>query len=283
VRPSADLRRGPRGVDGVYRLVNGLGRLSLRALRIEVRWRGIDHVPRRGPVILAATHVSYPDFVFIERAALTRRRYVRFMTRHDVWHQPLVRPFMDAMRHIPVDRQAPAAAYLRARRLLQQGEAIAGFPEAGISYSFTVRPLMRGMAALARDTGAPIVPVGIWGPQRIFTVGDPELPPDLTRRRRVDLAFGAPMYVGPRDDLTERTHVLGHELTELLEGLQLLPQHRPRPGEVASWYPAHLGGHAPTRHQAVRLDQVPHHAVLPSWGPDLDAYARSSRSGRPGS
>ena len=229
-------------------------------------------MPRCGPVILAATHVSYPDFVFIERASVTRRRYVRFMTRHDVWHQPLVRPFMEAMRHIPVDRQAPAAAYLRARRLLREGEAIAGFPEAGISYSFTVRPLMRGMTALARDTGAPIVPVGIWGTQRIFTVGDPEPPPDLTRDRRVDLAFGVPLYVGRGDDLVERTHELGHELTALLERLQRLPHHQPRPGEVATWHPAHLGGHAPTRRQALRLDVVPQHAVLPSWGPDLDAY-----------
>lgn len=260
-------------MDATYRLVNGLGRLALRAMRLDVRWTGAEHVPRTGPAILAATHVSYPDFVFIERAAVTRGRHVRFMTRHDVWHQPLLHPFMEAMRHIPVDREAPVAAYLRARALLEQGEAIGGFPEAGVSYSFTVRPLMRGMASLARETGAPIVPVGIWGAQRIFTVGDPEPPLDLTRRRRIDLAFGEPLYVAPGDDLTGCTHVLGHRLTGLLEGLQRLPHHRPRPGEVATWYPAHLGGHAPTRRQALILDVVPRHAVRPSWGPDLDAYA----------
>ena len=75
------------------------------------------------------------------------------------------------MRHIPVDRQAPAAAYLRARRLLAPGEAVGTFPEAGISYSFAVRPLMRGSAALARETGVPVVPVALWGTQRIYTVG----------------------------------------------------------------------------------------------------------------
>ena len=88
--------------------------------------------------------------------------------------------------------------------------------------------------------------MGVWGTQRIFSVGDPAPPVDWTRGRRVDLAFGAPLYVGPGDDLTERTHELGHALTGLLEGLQRLPHHRPRPGEVATWYPAHLGGHAPT-------------------------------------
>src|SRR5207342_445312 len=120
---------------------------------------------------------------------------------------------MDRMRHIPVDRQVPAYTYLSARRALEAGEAVGGFPEAGISHSYTVRPLMRGVASLARDTGAPLVPVAIWGSQRIFSVGDPAPPIDWTRRRRVDLAFGAPIYVGPGDDVTGKTHELGHRLT----------------------------------------------------------------------
>ncbi len=259
-------------MDGVYRFVNALGRAALRALLLDVRWSGAEHVPTSGPVIIAATHVSYPDFVFIERALVPRERYVRFMTRHDVWQVPVVARFMDGMQHIPVDRQAPAHAYLRARRLLREGEAVCGFPEAGISFSYTVRPLMRGLVALARETGAPLVPAAVWGTQRLFSVGDPHPPPDLTRRRRVDLAFGAPLHVAAGDDLTGRTHHLGHELTGLLEGLQGLAHHRPRPGEVATWYPAHLGGHAPTRHRARGLDEVPFNAVTPSWGPDLDAF-----------
>jgi 1-acyl-sn-glycerol-3-phosphate acyltransferase len=259
-------------VDGVYRCVNGLGRVALRGLGLDIRWTGLEHLPSRGPVLLAATHVSYPDFVLIERAAVTKRRYVRFLTRHDVWEVPVVPWFMSRMRHIPVNRQAPAYTYLRARRELELGEAVCGFPEAGISYSYTVRPLMRGLASLARETGVPLVPVAIWGSQRLFSVGDPEPPIDWTRGRRIDLAFGTPLYVGPGDDVTERTHELGHHLTDLLEGLQQLPHHRPRPGEVATWYPAHLGGQAPTRQRARGLDIVPFNAVTPSWGPDLQAF-----------
>jgi 1-acyl-sn-glycerol-3-phosphate acyltransferase len=258
--------------DAVYRCVNGLGRLALSGLGLDIRWTGAEHLPRTGPVVLAATHVSYPDFLLIEKAAVSRGRYVRFMTRHDVWEVPVVPWFMDRMRHIPVNRQAPAYTYLRARRELEAGEAVCAFPEAGISYSFTVRPLMRGAVSLARATGAPLVPVAIWGSQRVFSVGDPEPPIDWTRRRRVDLAFGAPSYVGPGDDLTEQTHELGHRLTDLLEGLQQLPHHVPRPGEVATWYPAHLGGRAPTRVRARELDLVPYNAVIPSWGPDLQSF-----------
>ncbi len=269
-------------MDPVYKLVNGVGRAALWAVGLDVRWTGAEHLPTSGPVILAATHASYLDFVVIERAAVSRGRYVRFMTRHDVWNVPVVSSLMRGMQHIPVNREAPVHAYLRARRLLEQGEVVGGFPEAGISYSYTVRPLMRGFVSLARETGAPVVPLAGWGAQRLFSVGDPAPPLDLTRRRRVDLAFGAPMYVGKGDDLSERTRELGHALTDLLEGVQLLPHHRPRPGEVAGWYPHHLGGHAPSRQRAVAgLDVVPFNAVIPTWGPDLDAYAPVPPQDRP--
>lgn len=255
-----------------YRLVNQLGRLALKGLDIDVRATGLEHLPTSGPVLLAATHVSYPDFIFIEKAAIERERYVRFMTRHDIWQQPALARPMDRMQHIAVDREAPAAAYLEARRLLGEGEAVCAFPEAGISYTYTVRSLMRGVAALARETGVPVIPVAIWGSQRIYSVGrvgrnGKEPGPDLTRGRRVDLSFGEPMLVAKDADLTEWTRGLGAHLTELLEEIQGRPHHRPRPGEWAPWYPAHLGGAAPTRHEARELDSVPRSSVRPSWGP----------------
>lgn len=254
-------------MDAAYRLVNGLGRLSLRALGVRLRFSGTEHLPRRGPVILAANHIAYPDFAFVERAALTRGRYVRFLTRHDAWRPGPLAWTLTAMGHVPVDRAAPAAAYLRARSLLREGEAVGIFPEAGISYSYTVRSLMPGAAALARETGAPVVPVAIWGSQRIYSVGVPASPPDWTRGRVVDLVLGEPFRVGPEADVTEVTIRLGHTLTAMVEALQGRPEHRPRPGEYAPWYPAHLGGHAPTRGVAGEYDLVPRSAVRPTWGP----------------
>jgi len=253
--------------DGMYRAVNLLGRGLMRALDLTVRFSGLEHLPTTGPVILASTHVSYPDFVFVEKAAVQRQRFVRFMCRHDVWNHRAVAWGMDRMQHIPVDREAPAYAYLRARRLLREGEAVLVFPEAGISYAYAVRPLMRGVAALARETGAPVVPVAVWGSQRVWSVGVPEPKPSWKRGRLVDVTVGAPLSVAPSDDLTEWTIGLGHRLTELLESLQQLPEHRPAPGERAVWYPAHLGGHAPTRAEALALDEVPRSAIAPVWGP----------------
>ncbi len=259
-----------------YRATNALGRTAIRVLGIDTRWMGLDRLPEVGPVLLAATHISYPDFVLIEQAAAERGRFVRFMCRHDIWEVPGVGAAMDRMRHVPVDRAAPAGAYLTARRLLAEGEAVCSFPEAGISYSYTVRSLMRGVAGLARETGAPVVPVAIWGSQRISSVGVPDARgkrprPDLTRGRRVDISFGEPLRVGPTEDLTTWTSHLGETLTHQLESLQRLPHHVPRPGEIAPWYPAHLGGHAPTRGEAAHLDVVPRAAVRPTWGPGPNA------------
>lgn len=255
-----------------YAATIGLGRIGMRALRLDVRVRGAEHLPRSGPVLLASNHVGYPDFLMIGRAALQRRRHVRFLCRHDIWHVPVLARAMDAMGHVPVDRQAPAAAYLQARRLLRSGEAVCAFPEAGISWSWTVRALMPGVASLARETGVSVVPVALWGPHRLWSVGRSRtgepLVPELDRGRRVEVSFGEPFTVGPGEDLTEATTDLGHRLTALLEELQRDAAHAPRPGEHAPWHPAHLGGQAPTRREAALFESVPRSAVPPSWGPD---------------
>lgn len=258
--------------DRTYRATNVLGRAAIRLLGVDTRWTGIEHLPERGPVLIASTHASYPDFVLVEQAAVTRGRFVRFLCRHDIFDVPLVGTAMDHMQHVPVDRAAPAGAYLRARGRLRSGEAVGVFPEAGMSYSYTVRSLMRGVAGLARETGVPVVPVAIWGSQRISSVGlrderGRRPRPDLTRGRRVDISFGEALTIGAADDLDDWTRRLGTVLTNQLEALQRLPHHVPQPGEHAPWYPAHLGGQAPTRAEAADLDVVPRSAIRPTWGP----------------
>lgn len=270
----------------VYRVTNVLGRGVIRLLGVDTRWTGLEHLPASGPVIVAANHVSYPDFVLIEQAAVERGRYVRFLCRHDVWRLPLVRAAMDRMQHVPVDREAPAAAYLQARRQLRAGEAVGVFPEAGISYSYTVRALMPGVASLARETGAPVVPLAIWGSQRLWSVGRPDARgrkprPSLQRGRRVDLSFGQPLSFAPGEDIAGFTQRLGTVITEQLEGLQRLPHHVPSKGERAPWHPAHLGGTAPTRAEAAGLDSVPRSAVSPTWGPGWDAGPRDASRSSP--
>lgn len=254
-----------------------VARGGLRALGYRVRLHDAHHLPLEGPVLIAATHVSYVDFLAVGSLGHARGRRVRCLARHDIWPAwgGIVGRAMDTMRHVPVDRAAPAGAYLQARSLLEAGEAVMVHPEAGISYSFTVRPLMRGVAGLARDTGVPVLPVAVWGTHRLYTVARPdpvtgkEPGPELARGQHIDVACGTPLHWGDGDDLVGFTHRLGHALTDLLEPLQQLPDQRPRPGQPAPWYPAHLGGDAPTRAEAAQFDSIPVGAVLPSWGPPL--------------
>lgn len=248
------------------------GERLFERLHLDLRIEGARSIPVHGPVLLASTHSSFLDFLFVGQAALTRARYARFLTRYEIWNAPVVRGAMDGMRHVPVDRAAPAAAYLRARRLLLEGEAVGIFPEGGVAFSSTVRHLMPGTVALARETGAPVVPIALWGGNRIWAAGpkvEGRLPrPDRTPGRRVDVRIGEPFTVGPEDDVRAVTAELGHRLTALLESLQTADHHRPAAGEHAWWYPAHLGGHAPDPvTSATTLEQLPFGAVPPSWGP----------------
>lgn len=262
--------------DLTYRATIRAARAAFRLLRVDVRTQGVEHIPTSGPAILVSNHASYLDFVFLGVPAVERGRLPRFLCRSLIWETAGARP-LDRMGHVPVDRAAPAAAFLHTRRLLREGEVVGMFPEAGISYSFTVRALMQGAAALARATGAPIVPAAMWGAQRIWTVGQTpagtEPPPDFSRGGRVvDIHLEAPFTVAADADVREVTEALGHRLTRMTEALQAQPHHRPRPGEYAPWYPAHLGGDALTREQARELDVFPRRAVAPTWGPQEAPY-----------
>jgi 1-acyl-sn-glycerol-3-phosphate acyltransferase len=123
---------------------------------------------------------------------------------------------------------------------------------------------MPGAVVLARETGAPLVPMAIWGPQRILTA---ERPLDLHRGRPVSLLVGAPLSVHPGTDLREGTARLGARLQAMVDVLQRRPVHLPSRGEHAPWHPAHLGGAAPAAAHARALESVPLSAISPSWLP----------------
>jgi 1-acyl-sn-glycerol-3-phosphate acyltransferase len=247
----------------VYPPVVLAARLAFRALGLRIELYGADRVPRRGPVVLASNHVSYLDFSLVGLAARPRR--VRFLARREVFGHWASGPFMRGMHHVPVDRRAPAAAYLSARRLLEQGEAVGVFPEGGISQAYDVRSLLPGAVALAAATGAPLLPVAIWGPQRIATA---RRPTDLTRGRPVTVAVGEPLAFDRDADPRTATWGLGVRLQQMLHELQAIPRHQPRRGEDAPWHPAHLGGSAPTRAEAEPRESTARRAVR--WYDDVN-------------
>jgi len=257
-------------VDVVYPPASVVARGVFRGLGLRIEVTGTHRVPTLGPVVLASNHVSFLDFTLVALAAHPRR--VRFLARHEVFAHWAAGPFMRGMHHVSVDRAAPAAAYLTAQRLLVHGEAVGIFPEGGISQAYDVRALLPGAVALASATGAPLVPVAIWGPQRIATA---RRPVDLRRGRPVSIAVGEPILVDPGADVTAGTVDLGRRLQAMLDRLQAQPRHQPRPGEDAPWHPAHLGGSAPTRAEAEPRESAPGHPVR--WWEQAAAGPRSRR------
>ncbi len=238
--------------DLVYPPVIGLARTAFWALGMEVAITGAEQVPRTGGAVLASNHVSYLDFVFAGLAARPSGRLTRFMAKDAVFRHKISGPLMRGMHHIPVDRDAGMASFREALTALKAGELVGIFPEATISRSFTVKELKSGAVRLAQASRTPLVPVAVWGGQRMLTKGRPR---DLTSRgRHVLIEVGEPI-AAPRDaDADELTAQLRARLAELLEGLQRRTPEQPLPGEDAWWHPAHLGGTAPTPEQAAALD-----------------------------
>ena len=102
--------------DFVYPPVIGTALLGFRAMGLKLEVIGSDHVPRHGGAVLASTHVSYLDFIFVGLGARPSRRLVRFMAKRQVFSHRISGPLMRGMHHISVDRQAGAASYDEALR-----------------------------------------------------------------------------------------------------------------------------------------------------------------------
>jgi 1-acyl-sn-glycerol-3-phosphate acyltransferase len=220
-----------------------------RVLDLKLELQGTNHIPATGGAVLACTHVSYLDFIFCGLAGLPAKRKTRFMAKQQIFSNKIAGPLMRGMRHIPVDRSAGQASYQAAVTALKAGEVVGVFPEATISRSFTVKPIKSGAVRMAAEAGVPVIPVTVWGSQRLWTKGRPR---NLTQRHvPVLIRAGEPFQPTPDDDLDALTADLSARMSALLDDAQ-----RDYPGQEAGawWLPAHLGGTAPTPEEAAKLD-----------------------------
>ncbi|MEO3762436.1 lysophospholipid acyltransferase family protein [Streptomyces sp. B8F3] len=239
--------------DLVYPPVVGICKTAFKAMDLRIDLKGQEHVPRRGGAVLVSNHISYLDFVFCGYAARPAKRFVRFMTKDSVFRHRVSGPLLRAMRHIPVDRAQGGQAFSHALRALRSGEVVGVFPEATISQSFTLKSFKSGAARLAQQAGVPLLPMAVWGTQRIWTKGRPR---DFGRNHLpITMRLGAPVPTGDgvADAPTEAAHEDAEKLTErlkgriqeLLEAAQRAYPDSPRGPGDDWWQPAHLGGSAP--------------------------------------
>lgn len=155
--------------------------------RYPVTVHGREHVPDRGPVILAGNHVGLLDGPLL---ALFSPRPAHVMTKIEMF-DGFLGTLLRATGQIPVDRFGCDPAAIKASvRVLLDGRPLGVFPE-GVRGDGELRHIRPGAAYLAMVTGAPIVPVALFG-TRLPGTGRNSVPPPRTP---IDVAFGRPLRV----------------------------------------------------------------------------------------
>jgi 1-acyl-sn-glycerol-3-phosphate acyltransferase len=235
----------------VYPPVILFARGVFAALGLKFSVDGAEHIPAEGGAVLASNHIGYLDFTFCGLAARPSGRLVRFMAKESVFRHRVSGPLMRGMHHIPVDRAAGAAAFDAALTALKEGEIVGVFPEATISRSFHVKELKTGAARMAQAADVPIVPMALWGSQRVYTKGRK---PDRRRGVPITIAVGEPFRPDPTADPAEVTAEMGRRISALLDRLQRTYPAQPAGDDDRWWLPASLGGTAPTPAEAAAMD-----------------------------
>ncbi|MCW2943128.1 MAG: 1-acyl-sn-glycerol-3-phosphate acyltransferase [Actinomycetia bacterium] len=233
----------------VYPPVLVVAKTMFRVLNLKFRIEGTENLPKTGGAVLVSNHVSYLDFIFVGLGANPAGRLVRFMAKKEVFDNKISGPLMRGMHHIPVDREAGAASYMAALNALKGGEVIGVFAEATISRSFQVKEIKSGAVRMAVASNVPMIPMVVWGGQRLWTKGRPRRL--LQRNVPITILIGEPMYPKRGDNYDQVTADLHAAMSALVERAQ---REYPEIPEGVWWQPAYLGGTAPTLEEAAAMD-----------------------------
>ena len=164
------------------------------------RVEGLENLPSTGPVIVASNHLSFADSMVIPMVV---SRKVVFLAKEDYFtgtgvRGALVRGWFEGIGMVPVDRDDTRSALASldiALEVLGRGEAFGIYPEGARSRDGRLYRGRTGVAHLALTSGAPVVPVGLVGTDRLQPVGA-----RLPRLVRVTVRFGAPLSFAGRLD-----------------------------------------------------------------------------------
>ena len=180
---------------------------------------GLRNVPQSGPVIIASNHLSFSDSIFMP---LVVPRKVTFLAKSEYFTSPGIKGFIKkitfiALGQVPVDRSGgrrSEAALLTGLDLLSEGACIGIYPEGTRSPDGKLYKGRTGIARMAIESGAAIVPVAMFNTAEIQPTGQV-----VPKVRRVEMIFGEPLYfAGDTSDLK----VLREITDEIMNAIQEL-------------------------------------------------------------
>ncbi len=155
-------------------------------LYFRLRVTGREHVPRRGPFLLAANHVSFLDPPLL---GCSSPRSLRYFARSTLFKNPLFGWLIGALGTMPLERAGATSMSLKKGiRVLRQGYGLVIFPEGTRSLNGELGMARPGIGFLAAKTGAPVVPVLVAGSEKAMPRHARFLYP-----ARITVRFGPPL------------------------------------------------------------------------------------------
>lgn len=180
---------------------------------------GLRHVPSNGPVIIASNHLSFSDSIFMP---LVVTRKVTFLAKSEYFTSPGIKGLIKkltfiALGQVPIDRSGgkrSEAALLTGLRLLRENQCLGIYPEGTRSPDGRLYKGRTGIARMAIESAAPVIPVAMFNTAEIQPTGQV-----VPKVRRVEMVFGEPMYFsGDSSDqsvLREITNQIMEKIAEL--------------------------------------------------------------------
>ena len=203
---------------------------------------GADRIPRAGAGIVVANHRSYFDVAAMGVTVARAGRAPRFLGKKEVFDALLIGPLAKALGGIRVDRGTGSGRPLEeAEGALRAGELVALMPQGTIPRGPDFfDPVLRGRpgaARLARDTGAPVIPIGLWGTERVWPRAS-RLPnvTNVLSPPTVRVRVGSPVE-GLTGDVDADTAAIMDAITALLPE-EARARREPTAEELALTYPS---------------------------------------------
>jgi 1-acyl-sn-glycerol-3-phosphate acyltransferase len=178
-------------------------------------WSGMEHLPAGGGVIIVANHISHADPLTVAHFVHDAGRWPQFLAKASIFKVPVVGWLLRQICQIPVSRGTTDAvkALEKAVGAVRAGGVVIVYPEGTTTKEPDLWPMRgkTGAARIALATGAPVIPLVMWGPEEIF---DPR-----TRKLRVLRRTPVTVVAGPPLDLSKwargtPTSASLHEMTD---------------------------------------------------------------------